>query len=188
MLFITGLIFGFCFSLFCIAPEARKESRRCTRSTSEAKLVRWTASSIAESPPPTTTRRLFRKIGRAPSQTAHAEMPRCQNFSSFSTPRRRAIAPVATISVLVLKVSPPSVVTANGREERSTEAMVSVMMRAPQRSAWSRIRDIRSMPPIPSGNPGKFSISVVVVSCPPAAIPPAMNPSNIRGSSRARAA
>ena len=33
----------------------------------------------------------------------------------------------------------------------------------------------------PSGNPGKFSTSVVVVSCPPAAIPFAIHPSNSTG-------
>ena len=142
---------------------------------------------MAESPPPTTTSRLSRKIGSAPSQTAQAEMPRCQNLSSFSTPRRRAMAPVATISARVLTVSPDSEVTTKGRCERSTETTVSVTRRAPQRSACSRMRAIRSIPPIPSGKPGKFSISVVVVSWPPAAIPPAMNPSNISGSSMARA-
>lgn len=34
-----------------------------------------------------------------------------------------------------------------------------------------------SWPPIPAGKPGKFSTSVVVVSCPPAAIPLASMPS-----------
>ena len=36
------------------------------------------ASSAAESPPPMTARGLFLKMGTAPSQTAHAEMPLCQ--------------------------------------------------------------------------------------------------------------
>jgi hypothetical protein len=34
---------------------------------------------------------------------------------------------------------------------------------------------------IPFGKPGKFSTLVVVVSCPPAATPPAINPSKSRG-------
>ena len=41
---------------------------------------------------------------------------------------------------------------------------------------------------IPSGTPGKFSTSVVVVSCPPAAMPLASHPSNRMGLSSARAA
>jgi hypothetical protein len=45
-----------------------------------------------------------------------------------------------------------------------------------------------SSPPIrPSGKPGKFSTSVVVVSWPPAAIPFASQPSNKMGCSSARA-
>ena len=36
---------------------------------------------------------------------------------------------------------------------------------------------IRSGPEMPWGKPGKFSTSVVVVSCPPAAVPPASMPS-----------
>lgn len=31
----------------------------------------------------------------------------------------------------------------------------------------ARIRSMRSGPVMPSGNPGKFSTSVVVISCPP---------------------
>jgi hypothetical protein len=38
-----------------------------------------------------------------------------------------------------------------------------------------------SNPSIPLENPGKFSTLLVVVSCPPAAIHPAINPSNING-------
>jgi hypothetical protein len=41
---------------------------------------------------------------------------------------------------------------------------------------------------MPSGKPGKFSTSVVVVSWPPAAIPPARKPSNSTGARFARAA
>jgi hypothetical protein len=44
-----------------------------------------------------------------------------------------------------------------------------------------------SVPSIPSGNPGKFSIRDVVVNCPPAG-PPEIKPSNNRGSRFARAA
>ena len=48
--------------------EARKSSRRWTTVTLSANFVRKTASSIAESPPPTTITFLFRK--KAASQTA----------------------------------------------------------------------------------------------------------------------
>ena len=54
---------------------------------------------------------------------------------------------------------------------------------APNRSAWARILAISSGPTIPSGNPGKFSTSVVIVSCPPGCIP-----SITSGASSARAA
>ena len=46
---------------------------------------------------------------------------------------------------------------------------------APKRSACFRIRSIKSGPLMPSGNPGKFSTSVVVINCPPAG--PEKNPS-----------
>ena len=41
-------------------------------------LDRKLASSIAVSPPPTTASGFLRKMGPAPSHTAHAEMPRIQ--------------------------------------------------------------------------------------------------------------
>jgi len=46
---------------------------------------------------------------------------------------------------------------------------------------------MRVKPSIPSGNPGKFSMMVVVVSCQPAAIPHAINHSYIKGLSMALA-
>ena len=67
-------------------------------------------------------------------------------------------------------------------------AHTHVRMSVPQRSDWARMRSMSSGPRMPSGKPGKFSTSVVVVSCPPAATPPAMRPSSISGRMLARAA
>ena len=53
---------------------------------------------------------------------------------------------------------------------------------------YHALLSIKSGPEMPSGNPGKFSTSVVVVSCPPAATPPAIIPSNIKGDNFARPA
>lgn len=84
----------------CIAMLARILAPRTTRCTCLAYLVRYTASSVAESPPPTTAISCLRKIGAAPSQMAQAEMPRDQNSLSRGRPRRRAVAPVARMSEL----------------------------------------------------------------------------------------
>jgi hypothetical protein len=54
--------------------------------------------------------------------------------------------------------------TANGRPSRSTFDTFWVRRSAPKRSAWARIRVIRSGPITPSGKPGKFSTSVVSIS------------------------
>ena len=53
--------------------EARNSSRRCTTVTLGANRVRKVASSMAVSPPPTTTS--SRPLNRAPSQVAQAETP-----------------------------------------------------------------------------------------------------------------
>ena len=81
--------------------DARSSSRRCTRYTFDANLVRKCASSIAESPPPITNSGWLRYIGSAPSHTAHADTPFCHSSPS-SVPgiaSRLAVAPVAMISV-----------------------------------------------------------------------------------------
>ena len=48
-------IFGFWRALSCMILEARRLSRRCTIVTFDANLVRKPASSMAVSPPPTTS-------------------------------------------------------------------------------------------------------------------------------------
>ena len=70
---------------------------------------------------------------------------------------------------------------------RSTSVMSSVISSAPNFNACLRMLSIKSGPMIPSGNPGKFSTSVVVISCPPRT-PPACRPSNTKGRKFARAA
>jgi len=75
---------------------ARSVSRRWTTVTFDAKRVRNTASSIAESPPPTTAISWPRK--KYPSQVAQVETPRPISPRSDGRPRSRADAPVAMIS------------------------------------------------------------------------------------------
>ena len=89
-----------------------------------------------------TTNGLFLKIGTAPSQTAQAEIPFCQYFSSPGRPRRRAEAPVAMMIASAVWGSLSSSYSAqylNGRLERSTLATVSVMMVVPNRSDCLRM-------------------------------------------------
>ena len=60
------------------SSQTRKTVSQYLRTMIETELpnfVRYVASSMAESPPPMTANGLFRKIGAAPSQTAHAEIP-----------------------------------------------------------------------------------------------------------------
>ncbi len=62
--------------------------------------------------------------------------------------------------------------------------MSSATNSVPNRSACWRISSISAGPMMPCAKPGKFSTSVVVISAPPAVT----EPSNISGSSLARAA
>lgn len=136
-------------SLITALPQARKRS--------ELTLVKYVASSQAESPPPTTARGLRRKMGTAPSQTAHAEMPLCQYVSSPGRLRRRALAPVAMMIVSAVSgssSSKPSLQYRNGRRDRSILLIVSVKIFVPNRSDCALKRSIISGPRMPSGKPG----------------------------------
>ena len=53
------------------------------------------------------------------------------------------------------------------RPASSTRVTSSVMYSAPKRSACLRMLSISSGPRMPSGKPGKFSTSVVVINAPP---------------------
>lgn len=86
-----------------------------------------------------TARGFFLKIGTAPSQTAHAEMPDCQYVSSPGRFIRFALAPVAMITVSQVSGSSdsaPSLQYLKGRCERSILLMVSVWICVPKRMDW----------------------------------------------------
>ena len=101
---VSSSIFGLARARLTMICEARKSLRRWTSVTLVPKRVRKSASSNAESPPPTTT--IVFSLKKAPSQVAQAETPRPWSRCSESSPSQRALAPVATITeprpVLVL--------------------------------------------------------------------------------------
>jgi hypothetical protein len=63
--------------------------------TFDANFVRKSASSMAESPPPTTAIGLLRK--KKPSHVAHVDTPWPSSCRSEGSPIIRAVAPVAMI-------------------------------------------------------------------------------------------
>ena len=128
--------------------EARKSLRRWTSVTFVPKRVRKSASSNAESPPPTTT--ISFSLKKAPSQVAQALTPRPWNRCSDSRPSHRALAPVAMMTERA-RYSSLWTVTRNGRSEKSTLVTSSVTNSAPKRSAWRRKSCIISGPITPSG-------------------------------------
>ena len=85
--FQAKLIFGSFSARRTMILLARSSPRRCTRVTERAKRVRKVASSIAESPPPTTAMSLSRK--KKPSQVAHQETPCPERRSSSGSPSLR---------------------------------------------------------------------------------------------------
>ena len=136
--------------------DARSSLRRWITVTDLANFVRNSASSMAESPPPTTPMARSRK--KKPSQVAHVDRPRPRSCCSAGNPSMRARAPVAMINERPWKVgSPvlsPLVHTEKGRDVRSTRDTLAVTISAPKRAAWARKVPIRSGPMIPSTNPG----------------------------------
>jgi hypothetical protein len=130
--------------------------------------VRKMASSIAESPPPTTAIGFSRK--KNPSHVAQVETPWPRRRCSDGSPSIRAVAPVVTIIALP-RYSVLATQTPNGDADRSTRSASAVTNSAPKRSACSRNFIISSGPRMPSGKPGKFSTSVVSMSWPPAPMP-----------------
>ena len=150
---VTSSIFGLRRARSSMIFDARNSSRRWTTVTLGAKRVRKVASSIAVSPPPTTTR--SRPLKSAPSQVAQADTPYFWNFSSDGMPSHLADAPVAMISVSA--ASSPSVETTLERAvaDRSTGGDVGGDARCvPKRSACALNSSISSGPWIPSGKPG----------------------------------
>ncbi|KAM3701280.1 hypothetical protein ACJW30_05G158400 [Castanea mollissima] len=97
--------------------------------TMDPYLVGNVASSMAESPPPITSRGLFLKMGAAPSHTAQADIPRFQNPLRPSPEpgksKRLATTLVATMMELAMTIL-ESVKTLKGVVEKSTLLIVSV--------------------------------------------------------------
>ncbi len=85
--------------LSCIALEAFRWSLRTSKWTWRAYLVRYNASSVAVSPPPTTARTWPLNNGDAPSQIAQALIPLLQNSSSRGNWSLLAVAPVAKMTL-----------------------------------------------------------------------------------------
>ena len=85
--FQTNSIFGSAKARSCMILEARSSSRRWMSVTLAPKRVRNVASSIAESPPPTTAMCWSRK--KKPSQVAHHETPWPESRSSSGRPSLR---------------------------------------------------------------------------------------------------
>ncbi len=180
-LFQAKAILGFSKAFSCMILEARRVSRRWTTVTLLANRVRKRASSRAVSPPPATT--ISRPLKKNPSQVAQADTPAPMRAFSEESPRNLAEAPVATITVQERISRPSSVVIEKPPSgDFSIFSTMAVSMRAPKRVTWARIFSMSSGPVIPSGNPGKFSTSVVMVSC-----PPAWGPSITSGDKKARA-
>ena len=85
--FQANEIFGFENARSAMILLARRALRRWTMVTDRANLVRNVASSIAESPPPTTAMSWSRK--KKPSQVAHHETPRPESRFSSGSPSSR---------------------------------------------------------------------------------------------------
>ena len=70
-----------------------------------------------------------------------------------------------------VSIHSPSMLSRNGRVEKSVSSTAPCRYSAPKFCACFFMFSTRSGPWIPSGNPGKFSTSVVRESCPPASCP-----------------
>ena len=105
--FLIIFIFGLETALSYIIFEALKILLRFIIVTRLANLVRNIASSIAESPPPTTT--ISSSLKKAPSHVAHVDIPRPFNACSPLAFSHKDLAPVAIIIDFV-NISCPSVV------------------------------------------------------------------------------
>jgi hypothetical protein len=118
----------------------------------DANLVRKVASSIAVSPPPTTTTSL--PLKKKPSHVAHADTPRPIIRFSASSPRSFADAPEETIDG-VGRDGPAAVERQPERvPEKSTFEIVSSTTSVPKRRACSRKISMSSGPWMPSRKPG----------------------------------
>ena len=98
--------------------------------------MRWSASSTAASPPPTTITGFSMK--KEPSQEAQWERPRPTNSSSPGTPSVVKREPLATISVRVVW-APPSVSTRRRSPSRRTAvtSFIAIWSPAAVACSWS---------------------------------------------------
>src|SRR5574341_1012604 len=108
-------------------------------------------SSSALSPPPTTT--TFLSLKNQPSQVAQYETPRPVKSFSPGTLSLFGSAPVEMMRESAA-YSPLSVLTTNGRLDRSTPLAVSNSTLAPKCSACFWNNSPNCAPPTPSGKPG----------------------------------
>ncbi len=168
-LFQANSIFGLSKARCCMILEALNSSRRWMIVTLLANLVRKVASSIAESPPPTTA--ISWPLKKKPSQVAHVDRPCPMSRCSASRPSITDWAPVETISELARWVGVDElgspIQTLKGLSDRSTRLTRWLTISAPNRDAWARMSAINCGPVTPSGKPGKFSTSVVSINWPP---------------------
>jgi len=148
--------------------EARNLSVRLIRVTLEAKRVRKRASSMALSPPPMTA--ISFPEAKNPSHVAQELTPWPMSACSDGRLSQRALAPDAMIRVRVWMTSLPTV-RRMGCAWRSTALRWAMRSSAPKRCACFFMFSISSGPWTPSGQPGKFSTSVVMESCPPGSCP-----------------
>lgn len=95
----------------------------------------------------------------------HRLITTTQGYYRIGAERRREA--VDRVTVLARWTVPSESVTSLMSPVRFTETMSSSIISAPNFSAWARMLTMRSGPSIPSGKPGKFSTSVVVVREPP---------------------
>src|SRR5437660_11561949 len=116
-------ILGFLSARSCMILEARRASRRWTTCTCRPSRERYRASSMAESPPPTTM--MFWSLKKKPSQVAQVETPRPMSLDSLASPISLAEAPVAMITVSASTVVSPAVTRKGRRPDRKSTRLNS---------------------------------------------------------------
>ena len=142
---------GLAMARSCIMRLARSLSRRCTTWTAGENFVRNVASSMAESPPPTTT--ISCPLKNGPSQVAQYETPRPASADSPARPSLRGLAPVHMMTASA-SYSSPEVRTFSGSRLKSTLTASSSSIVVPMRRDCSRMSDMRSGPITPPLKPG----------------------------------
>src|SRR5690625_301064 len=133
-------------------------------STSPATSASTRASSKAESPPPTTTRRLPWKNG--PSHEAHRDTPRPANSASPGIPSSRRADPAARMIARACRV-PSLEAMANPSSAGSIPSASPSMNSAPAASPSAMRVTPSSKPATGSSKPGAWVMPSTVETCPP---------------------